>query len=81
MQLLPQSTDDEFSVSNLLQKVAFVSVLHPKDLFVQSFVFPCTQIFSGNSKTEVIVVVVAKVVAEGVVVVAHYHAFCFDDEF
>jgi hypothetical protein len=29
----------------------------------------------------VIVVVVAKVVAEGVVVVAHYHAFCFDDEF
>ena len=82
LQLLPQPTLDESSVSNLPQKFAFVSVLHPKDLFVQSFVFPCPQIFSGNSKTEVIVVVVAEVVAEGVVVVfAHCHAFCFDDEF
>jgi hypothetical protein len=33
-QLLPQPTHDEFSVSNLLQKVVFISVLHPKDIFV-----------------------------------------------
>ena len=64
LQLLPQPTVDESSVSNLLQKVAFVTVLHPKDAFVQRFVFPCTQTFSGNPRTEVIVVVAAELVAE-----------------
>ena len=83
LQLLPQPTVDESSVSNLLQKVAFVSVLHPKDAFVQRFVFPCTQTFSGNPRTEVIVVVAAELVAEVFVVVAiaHCHVFCFDDKF
>jgi hypothetical protein len=80
-QLLPQPIHDQSSVSNLLQKVAFVSVPHPKDVFVQRFVFPCTQTFSGNPRTEVIVVVAAELVAEVflVVVVAHCHVSCFDD--
>jgi hypothetical protein len=39
-QLLPQPTQDKFSGSNLLQKVAFISVLHPKDVFVQQSVSP-----------------------------------------
>ncbi len=97
LQLLPQPTLDESSVSNLLQKVAFVSVLHPKDAFVQRFVFPCTQNFSGNPRMEVIVVVAAEVVAEDVVVLycnnlltkhvthvvvaAHCQVSCFDNEF
>jgi hypothetical protein len=82
LQLFPQPTLDESSVSNLLQKVAFVSELHPKDVFVQRFVFPCTQIFSDNPRTEVIVVVAVELVAEDVVVVvAHCHTFCFDDKF
>jgi hypothetical protein len=82
-QLLPQPIHDQSSVSNLLQKVAFVSVPHPKDVFVQRFVFPCTQTFSGNPRTEVIVVVAAELVAEVFVVVAiaHCHVFCFDDKF
>ena len=83
VQPLPQPTLVESSVSNLLQKVAFVSVLHPKDAFVQRFVFPCTQTFSGNPRMEVIVIVAAEVVAEDVVVVvaAHCQVSCFDNEF
>ena len=81
-QLLLQPTSDESSVLNLLQKVAFVSMLHPKDAFVQRFVCPCNLTSSGNWRTEVIVVVAAEFVAEDVVVdVGHCHAFCFDDEF
>jgi hypothetical protein len=83
VQPLPQPTLVESSVSNLLQKVAFPLKLHPKDVFVQPFVSPCTQIFSGNLRTEVIVVVAAaEFVAEdvAVVVAAHCHASCSDDE-
>ena len=81
MQLLPQPTDDEFSVSNLLQKVVFVSKLLPKDVSVQRVVSPYSQTFSDNLRTEVIVVVAAELVAEVflVVVVAHFHISCFDD--
>ncbi len=39
-QLLQQPTRDEFSVLNLLLKVASVSKLHPKDVFVLPFVSP-----------------------------------------
>ncbi len=55
----------------------------PIDVFAQRFVFPCTQTFSGNLRMEVTVVVVdAEFVAEdvAVVVAAHCHVSCFDDE-
>ena len=39
-QLLLQPTLDEFSVVNLLLKVASVLKLHPKDVFVRPFVSP-----------------------------------------
>jgi hypothetical protein len=82
-QLLPQPTLDESSVSNLPQKVAFFSELRPIVVFVLRFVFPCTQTFSGNPRIEVIDVVVAEVVVEAAVVVvaAHCHVSCFEDEF
>jgi hypothetical protein len=82
-QPLPQPTPDESSILNLLQKVALFLVRQPKDVFVQPFVFPCTQIFSGNPRTEVTVVVVAaELVAEdvAVVVAAHCHVSSFDDK-
>jgi hypothetical protein len=81
-QLLPQPTLDESSVSNLLQKVAFVSELHPKDVFAQRVVSPCSQTFSDNRRTEVIVAAAAELVAEdvAVVVAAHCHVSCFDDD-
>ncbi len=44
-------------------------MLHPKDVFVQRFVFPCNQTSSDNPRTEVIVVVAVELVAEDVVVV------------
>jgi hypothetical protein len=69
-QPLLQPTPDESSVLNLLQKVALFLLRQPKDVFAQQFIFPCTQIFSGNLRTEVIVVVVvAELVAEDVAVV------------
>ncbi len=83
-QLLLQPTLDEFSVLSLLQKVVSFSKLQLKDVSVQQSVDPCNQIFSGNLRTEVIVVVAAaELVAEDVVVVvaAHCHVFCFDDDF
>ncbi len=81
-QLLPQPTLDQSSVLNLLQKVAFVSEHHPKDVFAQRFVSPCNQTFSGNPRTEVIVVVAEHVAVDvAVVVAAHCHVSCFDDEF
>jgi hypothetical protein len=59
-------------------------VLHPKDVSVLLFAFPCNRTFSGNLRKEVIVVVVVvELVAEDVAVVvavAHYHVSCFDDE-
>jgi hypothetical protein len=63
--------------------VALVEELQPKDVSVQQSVFPCNQIFSGNLRTEVIVVVVAEFVAEDVagVVAAHCHVFCSADDF
>ena len=83
-QLLLQPTLDKFTVLDLLQKVVFASKLHPKHVSVQPFVSPCTQTFSGNLRTEVIVIVVAaEPVAEDVAVVVavvHCHVFCFDDE-
>ncbi len=81
-QLLPQPTLDKFVVLNLLQKVASFVVLHPKDVFVQQFVSPCNQTFSDNPRTEVIVVVAAELVVEdvAVVVAAHCHVSCFDEE-
>jgi hypothetical protein len=50
-------------------------VLQPKDVSVQQSAFPCNQTFSGNLRTEVIVVVVVVVeeVAEDVAVVAAAH--------
>ena len=81
-QLLPQPTVDESSVSNLLQKVVFVSKLLPKDVSVQRVVSPYSQTFSDNLRTEVIDVAAVELVAEDVVVVvAHCHTFCFDDKF
>ena len=71
--LLLQPTLDGFSEVSLLQKVASVEELQPKDVFVQQSVFPCNQTFSGNLKTEVIVVVVVEEVAEDVAVVAAAH--------
>ena len=58
-------------------------MLRLKDVFVQPFAVPCNQIFSGNLSTEVIVVVVAEFVVEdvAVVVAAHCHVFCSDDDF
>jgi hypothetical protein len=55
--------------------VALVEELQPRDVFVQQSVFPCNQTFSGNLRTEVIVVVVVEEVAEdvAVVVAAHCH--------
>ena len=72
---LPQLIPFGFSEVSLLQKVASVEELQPKDVSVQQSVFPCNQTFSGNLKTEVIVVVVAEEVAEdvAVVVAAHCH--------
>ncbi len=57
-------------------------MLHPKGVFVQRFVFPCTQTSSGNPRTEVTVVVAAELVVEdvAVVVAAHCHVSYFDDE-
>ncbi len=56
----------------------------PKDVSVQQVVSPCNQTFSGNLRTEVIVVVAAaELAAEDVAVVvavAHCHASCSDDE-
>jgi hypothetical protein len=62
--------------------VASVEELQPKDVSVQQSVFPCNQTFSGNLKTEVIVVVVAEEVAEdvAVVVAAHCHVSWVDGE-
>jgi hypothetical protein len=62
--------------------VASVEELQPKDVSVQQSVFPCNQTFSGNLRTEVIVVVVAEFVAEdvAVVVAVHYHVSWVDDE-
>jgi hypothetical protein len=63
--------------------VASVEELQPKDASVQQFVFPCIQTFSGNLRTEVIVVVVAEEVAEDVAVVvavAHCHVSWVGDE-
>ena len=40
LKLLQQTTLDEFFEVNLLQKVAFVLKLHPKDVFVQQSVSP-----------------------------------------
>jgi hypothetical protein len=48
-------------------------VLQLKDVSVQQSVFPCNQTFSGNLRTEVIVVVVVEEVAEDVAVVAAAH--------
>jgi hypothetical protein len=81
-QLLLQPVLDEFSEVNLLQKVALVEELQPIDVSVQQSVFPCNQTFSGNLRTEVIVVVVAEFVAEdvAVVVAVHYHVSWVDDE-
>ena len=81
-QLPLQSVLDEFSAVNLLQKVALVEELQPIDVSVQQSVFPCNQTFSGNLRTEVIVVVVSEFVAEdvAVVVAAHCHVFWVDDE-
>ena len=82
-QLLLQPVLDEFSEVNLLQKVALVEELQPKDVSVQQSVFPCNQTFSGNLRTEVIVVVVVvEEVAEdvAVVVAAHCHASWVGDE-
>ena len=72
---LPQLIPFGFSEVSLLQKVASVEELQPKDVSVQQSVFPCNQTFSGNLRTEVIVVVVAEEVAEdvAVVVAAHCH--------
>jgi hypothetical protein len=83
-QLLLQPTLDKFSVLDQPQKVVFASKLHPKDVSVQPSVSPCTQTFSDNLRKEVIVVVaVAELVAEdvAVVVAAHCHASCFDNDF
>ncbi len=84
-QLFLQPTLFEFTELNPLQKVASVLKLHPEDVFVQQIVFPCTQTFSDNLRTEVIVVVaVAETVAEDVAVVVavvHYHVSCSDDDF
>ena len=57
-------------------------MLQLKDVSVQRFVSPCSQIFSDNLRTEVIVVVVAEFVAEdvAVVVAVHYHVSWVDDE-
>ncbi len=83
-QLLLQPTLDEFSELSLLQKVISFSLPQPKDVSAQQFVFPCSQIFSGNLRTEVIVVVVAaEPVVEDVAVVvavAHCQVSCSDDE-
>ena len=81
-QLLLRPIPDEFSEVILLQKVALVEELQPIDVSVQQSVFPCNQTFSGNLRTEVIVVVVAEFVAEdvAVVVAVHYHVFWVDDE-
>jgi hypothetical protein len=81
-QLLLQPILDEFSEAILLQKVALVEELQPIDVSVQQSVFPCNQTFSGNLRTEVIVVVVAEFVAEdvAVVVAVHYHVSWVDDE-
>ena len=80
-QLLLQPILDESSVLNPLQKVALFLGRQPKDVFVQRFVCPCNLTSSGNWRTEVIVVA-AELVAEDVVVVvaAHCHVSCFDDE-
>ena len=79
---LPQLIPFGFSEVSLLQKVASVEELQPKDVSVQQSVFPCNQTFSGNLKTEVIVVVVAEEVAEdvAVVVAAHCHVSWVGDE-
>ena len=72
-QLLLQPTLYEFSEANQPPKVALVEELQPIDVSVQQSVFPCNQTFSGNLKTEVIVVVVVEEVAEDVAVVAAAH--------
>jgi hypothetical protein len=79
---LPQLIPFGFSEVSLLQKVASIEELQPKDVSVQQSVFPCNQTFSGNLKTEVIVVVVAEEVAEdvAVVVAVHYHVSWVGDE-
>ncbi len=79
--LLLQPILFEFSELSLLQKVALVEELQPKDVSVQQSVVPCNQISSGNLRTEVIVVV-AEFVAEdvAVVVAAHCHVSWVDDE-
>ena len=56
-------------------------MLQLKDVSVQRFVFPCSQIFSDNLRTEVTVVVVESVAEDvAVVAVAHCHVFWVDDE-
>ena len=57
-------------------------MLQLKDVSVQQSVVPCNQIFFGNLRTEVIVVVVDEELAEdvAVVVAAHCHASWVDDE-
>jgi hypothetical protein len=58
-------------------------VLQPKDVSVQQSVSPLSQTFSGNLRTEVIVVVVVvEEVAEdvAVVVAAHCHVSWVGDE-
>jgi hypothetical protein len=81
-QLLLQPTLVKFSEVNPPLKVASVSKLHPKDVFVRLFVSPRTQTFSDNLRTEVTVVVVESVAEEVAVVVAvaHCHVFWVDDE-
>ncbi len=83
-QLLLQLILFELFEVSLLQKVVSFLVLQPKDVSVQPFDVPCNQIFSGNLRTEVIVVVAAAFVAEDVAVVVavvHCHVFCSDDDF
>ena len=79
---LPQLIPFGFSEVSLLQKVASGEELQPIDVSVQQSVFPCNQTFSGNLRTEVIVVVVAEEVAEdvAVVVAAHCHVSWVGDE-
>ncbi len=63
--------------------MASFSWLLLKVVSAQRFVVPCNQTFSDNLRTEAIVVVVAaELVAEdvAVVVAAHCHVFCFDNE-
>ena len=79
---LPQLIPFGFSEVSLLLKVASVEELQPKDVSVQQSVSPLSQTFSGNLRTEVIVVVVAEEVAEdvAVVVAAHCHVSWVGDE-